>query len=154
MPRRTALIVVVPEAQEHVFIAHVPAHVTILFPFAPPEDVDEPALRELFAALAPFDFRLDRVESFADGTIVWLHPEPSAPFAELTRAVVARWPEFPPYEGAHEEVIPHLTVSETPREVNVPLPLRSRASEVTLIEEDDDGRWSNRAAFPLAQGVE
>src|SRR6185312_14804244 len=54
MPRRTALIVAVPEAEtavgalrrEHDSSAAlgVPAHVTILFPFLPPERVDQDAL--------------------------------------------------------------------------------------------------------------
>ena len=48
---------------------------------------------------------------------MWLHPDPSAPFADLTAAVAQRWPDYPPYEGAFDEPIPHLTVSETPIDV-------------------------------------
>jgi len=143
----------VPEAQAHVLITHVPAHVTVLFPFLDADDVDERALHELFARFVPFAFELDRVEQFADGQIVWLHPEPSAPFAELTRAVWERWPDHPPYEGVHDEVIPHLTVSEEPAAVDIPLPIASRATEVTLIEEVVPGRWQARSRFPLGQGV-
>ena len=83
---------------------------------------------------------------------MWLHPEPSAPFAALTEAVWRRFPAYPPYEGAHDVVIPHLTVSDTPREIEVELPIRARAREVVLIEEGLDGRWSVRRRFPL-QGV-
>src|SRR5689334_8297219 len=67
MPRRTALIITVPEAEEAVGalrLEHdssaalgVPAHITILFPFAPPERVDETALASLFATCAPFEFQ-------------------------------------------------------------------------------------------------
>jgi hypothetical protein len=46
-------------------------------------------------------------------------------------------------------VIPHLTISETPVEVDIELPIRSRASEVTLIEESPDGSWRTYRAFPL-----
>ena len=53
----------------------VPAHITILFPFLPPDQVDEAALRDLFARFPAFDFTLDRVERFEDG-LVWLHPDP------------------------------------------------------------------------------
>ena len=141
-----------PEAQEHVLITHVPAHVTILFPFVDGDDVDEAALRELFAQFEPFDFELDRLEQFADGAVVWLHPEPSEPFAALTQAVWERWPDHPPYEGAHETVIPHLTVSEEPAEVEVPLPIAARATEVTLIEQEEPGGpWATRLRFPLQQ---
>jgi 2'-5' RNA ligase len=129
----------------------VPAHVTILFPFAPREQIDEDGLRALFAAFPAFDFVLDRVERF-DDEVVWLHPQPSRPFEDLTAEVFARFPDHPPYEGAHDVVIPHLTVSDGGLvDVDVPLPIASRAHEVTLIEESEaDGRWTVRLVFPLA----
>ncbi len=158
MPRRTALIVAVPEAEhavgayrlEHDWSAGVgvPAHITVLFPFVPSEAVDEAAIEAVVAQVPSFAFALTAVERFDDGT-VWLRPEPSAPFAALTRAVWERWPEHPPYEGAHDEVIPHLTVSEDPIDVVIALPIHARARDVTLIEEDDAGRWHERARFPL-----
>ncbi|MDP9285790.1 MAG: 2'-5' RNA ligase family protein, partial [Actinomycetota bacterium] len=108
MPRRTALIVAVPEAEPHVAelrLAHdssaalgVPAHITILFPFAPVDDVDEDAIGELLAARPAFDFELTSVEHFDDG-VTYLAPVPAEPFAALTRAVAERWPAYPPYEG-------------------------------------------------------
>ncbi len=128
----------------------VPAHVTLLFPFAPSEAVDEAALRDLFARFPAFDFALDRVERFENGG-TWLRPEPSSPFAELTAAIWQRWPGYPPYEGAHAEVIPHLTVSDGPLDVDIRLPIACRAHEVRLIEEQDDEQWTTRAVFPLAQ---
>jgi len=160
MPRRTALIVPVPEAEPAVGairLAHdgsaalgVPAHVTILFPFAPPDEVDEAALAALFARFRAFDFALDRVERFEDG-LVWLAPRPSLPFADLTAAVWQRWPGYPPYEGVHDEVVPHLTVSEQPLDVQIVLPIPCRAREVALIEEQEaDGRWVARRHFALA----
>ena len=160
MPRRTALIVEVPEAEpavgalrlEHDSSAArgVPAHITILFPFADAGDVDDGALEALFARFPAFDFVLDRGERFDDG-VTWLHPEPSLPFVDLTAAVAQRWPEHPPYEGAFDEPIPHLTVSETAIDVNVQLPIASRAHEVTLIEEDEaTGRWSTRRSYPFS----
>jgi hypothetical protein len=160
MPRRTALIVAVPEAEPHVAelrLAHdssarlgVPAHITILFPFLDGADVDEYALADLLAGFACFDFALAELDRFPDGP-VWLRPEPSGPFAELTSAVWQRWPDHPPYEGVHDVVIPHLTVSETPIEVEVELPIRARAREVTLIETDAAGRWFRRRGFPLGE---
>jgi hypothetical protein len=156
---RTALIVVVPEAEPVVGklrLTHdwsaargVPAHVTVLFPFIDSRAIDEDELRVFFESQPPFDFTLDRVERFDDG-VVWLHPEPSQPFERLTSAVWRRWPEYPPYEGAHETVIPHLTVSETPVDVELDAPIPSRATEVTLIEEHADKRWTTRRVFPLS----
>ena len=43
--------------------------------------------------------------------VVYLAPEPDAPFRRLTAALASAFPDYPPYEGAHEEVIPHLTVA-------------------------------------------
>jgi hypothetical protein len=159
MPNRTALIVPVPEAEPALGalrLAHdgsaalgVPAHVTVLFPFAPPGELDEDALAELFAHFPAFDFALARVERF-DAGAVWLAPRPSLPFADLTAAVWQRWPDYPPYEGAHDEVIPHLTVSKEPIDVQIELPIACRAREVVLIEEqEEDGRWTARRSFPL-----
>jgi hypothetical protein len=156
---RTALIVVVPEAEgsvrqirvQHVASAAqgVPAHITLLSPFAEAEDVDEEALSDLFADLPAFDFVLDRVEQWEDG-IVWLHPEPSQPFENLTAAICQRWPDYPPYEGTVETIIPHLTLSERPIQVELDLPIRSRAGSVSLIEQSSDGTWSTRRLFTLA----
>ena len=41
----------------------------------------------------------------------YLAPDPPEPFSRLTEAIVERWPDYPPYEGIHETVIPHLTVA-------------------------------------------
>jgi hypothetical protein len=152
MPR-TALVVPVPEADGLVLDAPpgVPAHVTVLFPFAPLDDIDEGAIVDVLARFAPFDFELDRLEQWPEG-IVWLHPEPSAPFNALTEAVWRRFPDHPPYDGAHDVLIPHLTISMTPVEVEVTLPIACRAREVRLLAEGEDGRWRTRRSFPL-QGV-
>jgi 2'-5' RNA ligase superfamily len=156
---RTALIVVVPEAEasvrkirlQHVASAAqgVPAHITLLSPFADANDVDEQSLSDLFAAVPAFDFVLDRIEQWDSG-IVWLHPEPSQPFKELTVAICQRWPEYPPYEGTVKTVIPHLTLSERPIQVKLDLPIRARADTVALIEQGTDGTWSTRRRFRLA----
>src|SRR5262249_30087094 len=103
---------------------------------------------EVIAPFPAFDLELDRVGRFDDGP-VWLHPEPSEPFAALTEAVWRRFPDYPPYEGAHDVVVPHLTVSYVPIELDIELPIRARAREVSLIEEAADGRWSVRRTFPL-----
>jgi 2'-5' RNA ligase len=160
MPRRTALIVAVPEAEpvvgelrlRHDWSAPlgVPAHITILFPFAPPDEIDEAALASLFATCEPFDFELAEANTVPDGDVTWLAPEPAEPFAALTNAVWRRWPDHPPYEGVHEVVIPHLTISDSGRlDVELELPIVCRAQAVTLIEEGNDGHWAERRRFPL-----
>ena len=155
---RTALIVPVQEAELAVSDLRlrydpsaslgVPAHVTVLFPFQDAATLEEEELARLFRAFRAFDFILDRIERFDEG-VVWLHPEPSQPFADLTAAVWRRWPDYPPYEGVFEVVIPHLTVSETSIEFDIDLPIAARAREVTLIEEGAAGRWATRRTFQL-----
>ena len=128
----------------------MPAHVTILFPFAPPERLDEAELAMLLGAHAAFDFALTRLETLPGDVVTWLTPEPAEPFVELTNTVWHRWPEFPPYEGIHEVVIPHLTISDSGRlDVELDLPIACRAREVTLIEEDEHGHWAERRRFAL-----
>lgn len=122
---------------------------TILFPFFDTAELDEAAVADLISRFPAFDFELDRIERFSDGT-TWLRPFPYRPFVDLTAAVWQRWPERPPYEGAIDEVIPHLTLSVTPIDVELQLPIPARAREVTLLEEDEaSGRWTARLHLPL-----
>ena len=44
--------------------------------------------------------------------VLWLAPDPAEPFRALTASVAAAFPEHPPYEGAHDDVVPHLTVGQ------------------------------------------
>ena len=155
---RTALIVAVPEADPAVSelrlrhdpsaLLGVPAHVTVLFPFLERVDVQDEALAELFGTFSAFDFVLDRIARFEEG-LIWLHPEPSRPFEDLTAAVWQRWPDYPPYEGRVDVVVPHLTVSLTPVDFDIELPIPAHAREVTLIEEEADGDWATRRTFSL-----
>ena len=167
MPR-TALIVAVPEAEplvgewreKHDWSAQhgVPAHITLLFPFMSADDADEHVLgdlRELFAAQPAFSYRLPRVARFPD--VAWLAPEPAEPFEALTELIVSRYPDYPPYEGIHDVVIPHLTVAEGGPElqdevdaaVTPSLPVEAEAREVTMIVEDHSGHWHAGERFPL-----
>jgi hypothetical protein len=151
VPRHTALIVPVPETDAYV-VDHPPgvgAHVTVLAWFLEPDAIDEDALRDVFEASAAFDFVLDYVSRFPDG-ITWLHPEPSQPFSDLTNAVWRRWPDCPPYGGIHDDVVPHVTIAKTPVHVDAPLPIRSVAREVVLIEETEPGgEFAARLHIPL-----
>jgi hypothetical protein len=159
---RTALLIAVPEAETLVGAlraryddAHengIPAHITILFPFGDRDD----GLAELFAGFEPFAFALTRVERWPD--VLWLAPEPEERFVALTRAVVARYPEYPPYEGSHETVIPHLSVAHRTQaplavddELRQGLPVQARATHVVQLEEHGDDRWRERQRFRLGR---
>jgi 2'-5' RNA ligase len=167
---RSALIVEVPEAEplveewraKHDWSAQhgVPAHVTLLFPFIPTEKVDGQLhvdLGGLFKAHPAFSFRLTHVARFPD-EVAWLAPDPAEPFQALTEAISSQYPEYPPYEGIHEEVIHHLTVAEGGAELHdevetalaPKLPIEAEARHVSLLLEDENGWWSCAKRYPLA----
>jgi 2'-5' RNA ligase len=143
----------------------VPAHVTVLYPFVPAAGL-VPAVRLALVTIArtldPFDVRFERVGRFP--AVVYLAPEPAAPFIALTEAVQARFPGFPPYGGAFDEVVPHLTITE-PNDVVVDeaaldaiateaaevLPLRARVSGLEVLVESDDRRWRSRWRIPMGR---
>jgi 2'-5' RNA ligase len=140
--------------------AGMPAHVTLLFPFVPAErvgEVEEP-LAGLVAAAPTFDLSFRRTARFPE--VLYLDPEPVEPFLRLTAAIAAEWPEHPPYEGAFDTVIPHLTVAESrdqglldrvAAEVGPHLPVQTRVREASLFVEEDDGRWQEHCTLPLGQ---
>jgi hypothetical protein len=164
----SALVVLVPEAEHLVASLRgrhdpaaalgVPAHVTVLFPFVSPVD-DETVGRvaEIARRHAPFTASFVAIERFV-GEVVWLRPEPSQPFSALTAAVVAEFPDWPPYAGTIAEPIPHLTVADGVDEATAAalqvelgpgLPITTRVSELALLVEDDADRFRVERTFPL-----
>lgn len=173
----TALLVLVPEAEpvvgrwrERLDPAAgwgVPAHVTVLYPFVPLEELDDAAFAALTALAAgtpAVDVVLARTATFG-ADVLWLAPEPAGPFRALTRAVGERFPRALPYGGAHgglDDVVPHLTVADHPSaadlqaaraDVGARLPVRTRVRELTLLAgEPRPGGWRVERRFPLGQG--
>jgi 2'-5' RNA ligase superfamily len=173
----SALLVTVPAA-EPVVARHrsrldtsaavgVPAHITVLYPFLPPDLIDadtHATLARLFAPVPSFRFTLDRTRWFSD-PVLWLAPSDPAPFSALIELVVAAFPNCPPYGGRVAEVIPHLTIGDgAPRadleaaetEVRPHLPIDAEATEITLMtgpppsSGSPGSRWTIVATFPLA----
>ncbi len=129
-------------------IPGLPAHLTLITPFAPPEQVTDGLLDELtalFADVVPFWFRLSQVCRFPNGP-VYLAPEPAAPFRRLVRALAHAFPEHPPYEGRFDDVVPHVTVPLGAHErledlqdrLDAHGPLRCEAREAHLVRVDDE----------------
>jgi 2'-5' RNA ligase len=155
-PSETALIVPVPAADtvvgEHrrrldaAAAWGVPAHVTVVYPFLEPHQADDEvvaALARQVAAVPAFDCRFARTRWFGQ-EVLWLQPEPAQPFRHLVEVVTAAFPDHPPYGGAYDEVVPHLTVGDVrvgglaavraaERAVRTALPVTARIDRVLLI---------------------
>jgi 2'-5' RNA ligase len=166
---QSAVLIPVPEADavvgrwrfEHdpVAAAGVPAHITLVVPWLPPEEITAADLEELDAELADvkaFDFELARVDWFGR-RVLWVSPEPIRPFLELTGRLADRFCT-PPWEDEFDEVIPHLTVAHASDGVELDpvaadlasrLPLRCRAEEIWVMV-GGRGRWDLRHRTKLA----
>jgi 2'-5' RNA ligase len=137
----------------------VPAHITLIYPFMPPSELKDDVRRrveEIVAAEPSFTFVLGEVRRWP--TVVYLAPEPDVPFRRLTQALAAAFPAYPPYEGVHEEVIPHLTVAaDVPddyyaaAEHALPafLPVRDVAREAWLIGHTPELSWHTLWRLPF-----
>jgi 2'-5' RNA ligase len=166
----TALICRVPEAERYISRyrdrydpsarRNVPAHVTVLYPFLPPHDVDAGVLerlRDIAHAVPCFEYRLARTRRFP--VALYLAPDPDASYAALTDAVFRAFPDYPPFGGKFAEVVPHVTVAhgdepllcEIEVELRIALPaagIPARCHELVLIE-NSSGRWEPMHVFPL-----
>lgn len=119
----------------------VHAHITLLGPWNPDPDAgDLETVAAIAAAAGPFPFRLAEIGEFPDG-VIHLRPEPDGPFRELTSRLAAAFPQYPPYEGRYEHLVPHLTLdrrfgSVTPESVRTwlagRLPVAAVASRIDL----------------------
>lgn len=129
----------------------LPPHVTLVYPFVPPAMIDdsvESMLEEIAARFPPFGFRLASVARFPG--VLYLRPEPAAPFLDLTEAVVERWPNHRPYGRRASTVVPHVTVVVGPEPPGVAaaleqaLPVECSVDHLDLVVQDDRGRWRIR----------
>lgn len=139
----------------------VPAHVTLLYPFVPPAELNDGVRAELgriIATEAVFPFVLRRVERWLK--VVYLAPEPTEPFSRLITALAAAYPQYPPYGGAHAvaDLVPHLTVAASDRSDYLDaaahalpglLPVRDVCREAWLIAHDASARWRTVWRLPL-----
>ncbi len=111
----------VPLMRQYSFegIMRVPAHITVLFPFVPLDDLDTAAetLRALCADVPPFDVTLDGYGHFP--TIAYLKPANPAPIKAVFQRIRAQFPQYPPYRGVFgsDDITPHMTVGEFRSEI-------------------------------------
>jgi 2'-5' RNA ligase len=169
----SALVVLVPEAEavakpfrdqyDPSAAAGVPAHITLLYPFKAPDEIDDITLcklRDCFARFEPIAFSLRTIQRFPVG-VLYLAPEPDEPFRQLTLSICKLFPETPPYGGKWPDILPHLSVAQHANEQRLTaiaedfaktsqgaLPIHAFASEVALID-NRPGRWKVRVMFGL-----
>jgi len=141
----------------------VPAHITVLFPFMSPENINASVVQRIESVLreaSGFEFSLAKVARFP--ATAYLEPEPASPFIALTKSLTREFPQFPPFGGEFSSTIPHLTVahgSVTEAEVaeaelasSLALhgPITSVCSSLVLME-NSSGTWRQMHVFPLAR---
>jgi 2'-5' RNA ligase len=171
MANESAVIIPIPEVEpivgplrlqcDQAAQLGVPAHITLLYPFCPPQAVADEinALRDVCTSIHAFPFSFTEVRRFP--ATAYLHPDQSERFAQITRTLARAWPDYKPYGGAVAEIIPHLTVADrvnaetlnaVENSVRRYLPIKCAAREIWLLTSDAAGMWSRSALFPLAAG--
>lgn len=168
LPGLTGLVVMVPEAEIYVPAAHI----TLLAPFGAdcrPTEAELDEVARFCKASASFAFSLDGEATFPDGTR-YLTPSPRTRFSRLTHDLHQLFPEYPPYGGTFDLVVPHLTIPSrltVPRTAGLPdvlgerlaaEPVESYAEEVVLLRRDGDGdgdgpRYTRLDVFPLGSSA-
>ena len=92
-------------------------------------------------------------------------PQPDEPFRRLTMAVWNCYPDTPPFGGRYSNVVPHLTVAqladdqqaeqvsaEFERAARRQLPIRVTASEIALMDADEELAGANHDPVGLVCG--
>jgi 2'-5' RNA ligase len=145
-------------------VTGVPAHVTVLVPWIPPDELtnaDLDAIGKLAKSWDAFEVTFAEFRAFTSSVgpkVHWLSPEPADPFLQITDDLSIVWPEYPPYGGAHgPEPVAHLTVSSAAADdeldemfeaVSAQLPITTTATELSVLEVRD-GSCRTRASFRL-----
>ena len=139
----------------------MPAHITLLIPFAEAHVVPE-RLEDVRAALAPFqpfECAFSEVAYFEQPRhYVYLRPEPREILVAMIESLIARFPEFPPYESAVSGIVPHLSVASADEEeplraigaeLKEALPIRAQVRDVTIVEHVARVGWREHTSLPL-----
>jgi 2'-5' RNA ligase len=134
----------------------MPPHVTLLYPFADDAEVHGllTDVADALAPIAPFEASFAGTARWPD--VLYLEPAQPRPFVALVEALLAAFPQYPPYGGAHESIVPHLTLAQGNDEnfasieaaLRPALPVAVRVDRVWLMADDPYG-WHRRTPFPL-----
>jgi 2'-5' RNA ligase superfamily len=145
----------------------IPLSLTLLYPFAPRDELDDSRLERLRVFLrsrGPLAFDIARVAQWEGGGAVYGVPEPDEPLRATMRALWEQFPEFPPYGRPGSDPPPHASL--TLDGGNDPATLRERVEsrlegllpahfelhEARLMEELEPDHWRLTHSFQFAQG--
>jgi 2'-5' RNA ligase len=136
-----------------------PPHLTLLTPWASPQDDEAMArLRSVAARHQPLHLEFAEAELFDGSAVVWLRPSHDPALDALLADVLSTFAEYPPYEGAHPQPTLHLTVSadgdrnvldQVRRALASRGPLRAPATRISVFARGEDDVWSQAVAVPL-----
>jgi 2'-5' RNA ligase len=136
----------------------VPAHVTLLYPFAEPAAIDDGVIEtvtSIVARHAAWSMELGERRRWPE--TLYVSVEPEAPVRSLQADLADAFPTQPLYGGAYE-FTPHVTIAEglgahDPAVAGDPawseLPFTQFVDAVELIVRDADGRWRVDRQFPM-----
>jgi hypothetical protein len=140
---------------------NIPLSITLLYPFAPREELDEDQLqmlRTFFASRHPLSFDIARVAQWVDGSrAVYGVPEPEQALRSTMRALWELFQEFPPYGGV-DDPPPHAsltlvggdaTLADVEARLEGILPAHFDVQEAVLMEEHKPDVWHVRETFPF-----
>lgn len=141
--------------------AGMPAHVTLIYPFKDSDALtaaDRETLAALFARFPPIELGFSAASRAPEADILWLEPKSPARLLRMIDAVVAEFPDYPPFGGAFETVIPHLTIAHadaaTLARIEAELAgvcIRQKVFSAALVGLTADG-WRELERFPLRSG--
>ena len=171
MALETALLIVPPKPVQvfsfplrerydtEAFDNSVPAHLTMLYPFVPPDLIESTVvkLKAVCSEVPPFEVTLDRYGQF-EGTL-FLEPSNPEPILNLYHRLAEAFPEYPVYGGEHgPELHPHLTLAQVESEAEAakielpPVPsftFNVDKLHLYLGSTEDDTPFIPRAVIPL-----
>jgi 2'-5' RNA ligase len=139
----------------------IPAHVTLIYPFMPVDALDVDVrikLRRIIEREPSFTVRFHQVSRFPN--VVYLAPDPPEPFRRLTAALAQEFPDYPPYDGVYDEVIPHLTVAQdvaadyyaaAEHALPAALPVQDIVREAWLIGHRPEQPWHTLWRLPFGE---
>ncbi len=124
MELTTVIMIVVPHELQAIAVpllrrhapdtlTRVPAHLTVLYPFVPYDQLDEACLQlqSICAGIAPFELTMAGYAEFPG--VIYMPPRNPRPIKHLFQRISPHFPDCQPYRGAYgDEITPHLTVGE------------------------------------------